>query len=1294
MATRALYESKYLVKNDKYDSEKYGDVKPIESLINKDDIGSSLIVIRHEDLNNSRYCVYNIKDIIRDGKPPGSFCHEVIYGNKQQKLRFDIDANIDISDCSTEDQVENKGLEQQTLIINEMMGAIIHVWTQEYYGETGLLLSEDDIMIMSSTGFDYAPKGVYKYKVSLHILVAPDIFVVANNREAEAFAIRVKELLPEKIRLYFDDGIYKSKNNLRMLRSFKTPQNVAQRYIREKIILGNNPRFGFKESLITYIDGLLIIDKKLTTSFVDNNSNNIQIDESQVKSIKSLLTEEEKSTFMIRDISRNIVNFTRLRPSFCEFCKRTHDNDNTLYIVCDSKNNGKISVTKRCRKSDKFKVIGSIDSEGYSNIYINRDNDTGNEELLNKFRMKDELVSCIEYVKKQKLVEQERKKATFDKDEVSPDDFDKLFNNSLVYESSLDDDIVSPKIKVIPKEIRFGSDNEFTEDYYDGIPDSALDSEAMKQVNLIFENKKKENQENLYDTWCSLSQKDRDNIEMNNIKTNYYVSNKDEDLFDKWPNSCKYSESVMRPFVEIGERVPKTLCVRAPMKMGKTKMLREFIRDHFNDPNCVIRILTFRRTFAAHMHQRFSDLGFTIYDASTGKLSDKRLIIQLESLHRLAIEPVDLVVMDESELIIEQINSGMFQQFVKAFASLDYLIKYSKHLICMDAYMSDRTYRVLDTMRGFNKDDMLFHFNNFKRDIGDKYLMTKNIGAWMHHVAHSINEHEKIAIMTNSLSECKTIEQHVKQSADFPINIGIYSSETAKSVKNAAFNDVDKVWSKHDVLIITPTVSAGVSFELEHFDRVFGYFMDKSCPVETSIQMLGRVRNVKSREYIIITDNDIRKLPTNIKELKKRIQQQHMYLMTEIGNSRLDFTYDSDGNVEIRNTDYMQIWLENQRIINLSKNNYLERFISIITKYGAEVSNLDIGVSNEELESIINDHKSIKTLMVENEADNIAKSENLSYEKYIEIKDAQNDTALDTREVTKDELFAYKKYNFKQFYGISDSNNFTGDDYLSFNKEDIKRHFINLNIINLIKECDAETLMRAMKIKDKQYLTSMDQNLELFHSDSLDIYKNKLTNRTNLKDSIKDHNIINFKNNSIIHDITHKLVTMCGWKNVLDTESKIPFTSIIVGLRQNIDAIKYHSNCISSILNKPWIFPDPTHKEYYKESLKCLNQILSYVYGIRVIKDKKVSHNGGFHSLRLKSGFVYSVKDNKYIIPGTIYTGKSRDCNYINAIKIIIDDIKLSREIYDTSIMKESIEDIDDELMDKSIIKDSYEIKV
>jgi hypothetical protein len=73
--------------------------------------------------------------------------------------------------------------------------------------------------------------------------------------------------------------------------------------------------------------------------------------------------------------------FTRIHGSFCEFCKRTHDSDNTL-IITTSTNDGVTAVFKQCRKyifehgkdGNHVAVIGEFPSNS-SGIDVNSEKD-------------------------------------------------------------------------------------------------------------------------------------------------------------------------------------------------------------------------------------------------------------------------------------------------------------------------------------------------------------------------------------------------------------------------------------------------------------------------------------------------------------------------------------------------------------------------------------------------------------------------------------------------------------------------------------------------------------------------------------------------------------------------------------------------------------------------------------------------------------------------------------------------------------------------------------------------------
>lgn len=511
---------------------------------------------------------------------------------------------------------------------------------------------------------------------------------------------------------------------------------------------------------------------------------------------------------------------------------------------------------------------------------------------------------------------------------------------------------------------------------------------------------------------------------------------------DKMLENCKqhvYSEPKLRPF-ELAE----TLVVHAPMKMGKTKALREHLDRCYAGGGIkapVIRFVSFRQTFSSNIKEKFAD--FTLYSDVKGPLVQDKLIVQVESLHRLEIipgsEPPDLLILDECESIFEQFDSGLLKSFSNAFAKFEYLMRYSKRVICMDANCTDRTYRILQKMRP-NFEATLYHHCTWQNAKQDKYYITSDKIKWVYLLNSCVSAGEKIAIPISSLQEGKIIYEDLRKR--FPrLRIHLYSSETLPSEKKEHFADVNKYWALYDVCIYTPTVSAGVSFEVPHYAKIFGYFTDQSCNVETCIQMMGRVRNVGDNEYYICLRSTGNNLPTEIGQIRDSIVNRRMNLVRDYDETGLVMQYDANGEINVQLTQYFHVWCENVRIKNLSKNYFAGRFIDIIKVSGAQIEHLTdqlfeqmAGISlycdgalNEDIACILSDHKDIRVDIRESNETAIAEAaelDELTLEKLLNDQRNQADmTTADKRALDKYRIRAAYRYdgnidkNFVHKYG-------------------------------------------------------------------------------------------------------------------------------------------------------------------------------------------------------------------------------------------------------------------------------------
>jgi len=404
----------------------------------------------------------------------------------------------------------------------------------------------------------------------------------------------------------------------------------------------------------------------------------------------------------------------------------------------------------------------------------------------------------------------------------------------------------------------------------------------------------------------------------------------------------EYAEPAMRNY-ELAE----TLVVSAQMKLGKTKALRRYIDEFFADgaETPVIRIVSFRQTFSQALRKAFPD--FALYsDAPAGEplscAAFPRLIVQVESLHRLAppgrSEVVDLVVLDEVESVLAQFCSGLHRNFAAAFANFQWLLGNARFVIAMDANLSDRAWAALAEMRPAAPPR--FHWNRFRRAAGDRYCFTTDLAAWLARLQAALAAGKRAVVPTNSLAEGRALEAEIRR-AHPDRRVALYSSEMAPTERARHFADVHAHWGALDVLIYTPTCSAGVSFELAHFDILFGLFTDKSCDVETCRQMLGRVRNVGSREHHICLQAGRADLPATAADIRARLADKRGALFRDAAAGpfpALAFEYDAEGAPGFYSTKFFGVWLQTTRIENLSKNDFVRRFVDQVADSGAEVA--------------------------------------------------------------------------------------------------------------------------------------------------------------------------------------------------------------------------------------------------------------------------------------------------------------------------------------------------------------------
>jgi hypothetical protein len=163
----------------------------------------------------------------------------------------------------------------------------------------------------------------------------------------------------------------------------------------------------------------------------------------------------------------------------------------------------------------------------------------------------------------------------------------------------------------------------------------------------------------------------------------------------------EYSEDKMQPYTKHASAA--TLIVQAQKGVGKTEEL--VIKECYVGKTIIA--LSHRRTFAAELCRQLP--GFVNYESLGGRINPlvhNRIVVQVESMCKIDLSeliyeqyPVDLLIMDESESIIEQLGSGLHKNFAASWDVFNFLTVGSEHVIALDANLTDRTLNVLADRR-------------------------------------------------------------------------------------------------------------------------------------------------------------------------------------------------------------------------------------------------------------------------------------------------------------------------------------------------------------------------------------------------------------------------------------------------------------------------------------------------------------------------------------------------------------------------------------------------------------------
>jgi len=309
-----------------------------------------------------------------------------------------------------------------------------------------------------------------------------------------------------------------------------------------------------------------------------------------------------------------------------------------------------------------------------------------------------------------------------------------------------------------------------------------------------------------------------------------------------------------------------TLAVKSMMGSGKTQGFKQYIKKWLkNNPKGRACVLSARVSYTDHIYGELKDLGFVHYKKHKDELYKKTkkpvteltndlLILQMhpETLKLISGQSFGLIIGDEMETLLTMLSHLSFYKSVPNFLlmgeTFERLMRESKNVIAMDAFLTDRSLEMLRTLRG----ETLVIINS-TQPYNKTLIQFQEKETLFTRLASSLITEKKRAV---------TIFSTKKSGLEFAKQIGervkhvFYHKESDGKVKETDMMDVDKEWEKYDSVSYTGTITIGVNYSQGRSFDILGLCASAwGGMARDTIQALHRARHVKDNKIYAYIDS-------------------------------------------------------------------------------------------------------------------------------------------------------------------------------------------------------------------------------------------------------------------------------------------------------------------------------------------------------------------------------------------------------------------------------------------------------
>ena len=388
------------------------------------------------------------------------------------------------------------------------------------------------------------------------------------------------------------------------------------------------------------------------------------------------------------------------------------------------------------------------------------------------------------------------------------------------------------------------------------------------------------------------------------------------EAYDKHENmrdNVKYDEvyemnNGYKPYPMTEKRL---ICVRGNPGTGKTEQTEREVRKIVEDPKNTQKrfvMISYSRQLCLEYYRIFKKHGFKLYSKESDLDSVDKLIVCLDSLHKIQHTTFDYVIIDEATSVLKHFQSSVMKYPTAVSIKLKQIVQKSFHILLIDANIHRRSVRnVIQWIEKQNDVKAYWIHNTYVRETNRKVYMRKEKSKkkTIAFIINKLQEGKRVVVPCSSKDFAESLRQAIIVSCPL-IKVKKYDSDTSSSSSSSSsksseeeeheFFDVNKEWLLYDCIIYTPSISAGVSFTMKHFHLCVGVFesSEQFADVDTCYQQLFRVRQLMDGDMYIFLRNihTYKNLPITDRAVESALENNLTKVLNFHQSLMTNFAYD------------------------------------------------------------------------------------------------------------------------------------------------------------------------------------------------------------------------------------------------------------------------------------------------------------------------------------------------------------------------------------------------------------------